>query len=63
MLQEIRRIQQLISAMDVCISHEYRESNRIVDWLANAGCKDRRLIGYDRRDLLPRRIKGDALHQ
>ena len=57
-LQEIRRMKLLISDMDVNMFHVYRESNRIADWLANTGCKDRRLIAYDSWDLLPRRIKG-----
>ena len=57
-IQEVRRMKHLISNMDIGMSHIYRESNRIADWLANMGCKDRKFKSFDRWDLLPHRVKG-----
>lgn len=44
--------------MNVVISHMYKESIRIVDYLDNMGLKEMRFIVYRQWELLPKFVRG-----
>lgn len=39
-VHESRQIIQLLSQMEVTVSHTYRENNKAADYLSNLGCKE-----------------------
>lgn len=58
MWYEIKKLKVLLRQMNVVISHMYKESIRIVDYLDNMGLKEMRFIVYRQWELLPKFVRG-----
>lgn len=59
---EMKELKQLMSSMNCCLMHVYKEGNKGADFLANWGCSHKNEACFD-ATMFPRALRGTGIER